>query len=410
VAYTDDINALSPVHAFSFNGNATDRAGALGSTATTIAYTGAALCEGVTNSLLTDGTTDNLELLSSPTFNGVAQTRMAVGGWFSITSIQNPPKHCVMIGDGNNAMKIILGWGNALMFELDFGTILQIFGDIDLEVNRPYHFFMAFEGNGFGNEFRAYLDGVKQLNAEPVARQPNTASLPSRTAGTRFGNASASVVGGVVVTTLAPLNGQYNEWAFFDGASSVLTDTQVREELFEKGALPEVTITNQLGLDALASSVRSNTACCIRVTGNGTINLTADNVTFDALASIHVQYTGTGTLNWTNSNGSDASIGSVTAGGTINFINPATLTINGVINGAEVRLYDDETPSDNNFNTELAGIEVNVGTSFAYAHSGTTNTIAVQMMASGYEEVLVYFTLGATDQALTLFPILETNS
>ena len=68
-----------------------------------------------------------------------------------------------MIGDGTNAVKIVLGWGNALMFEASFGSILQIFGDVDLDINRAYHFCIVFEGNGFGNEFRAYLDGVKQL-------------------------------------------------------------------------------------------------------------------------------------------------------------------------------------------------------------------------------------------------------
>lgn len=380
MAYSADIDALSPVHAFSFNGNATDRVGALGSTATGVTYTGAPLCEGVTASLLTNTTTNNLALASSSTFNGVAQDRIAVSGWFSLTAIQNPPKHCMMVGDGNNAIKIVVGWGNALMFELDFGTVLQIFGDVDLEINRPYHLCMIFEGNAYANEFRAYLDGVKQLNAAPLDRIPNTASLPSRTAGTQFGLPSSSVVGGTTVTTLAPLNGQYNEWNFFDGANAVLTDTQVREELFEKGALPEVTITDQAGLDALASTVRGDTPLSIRVDVAGSISLTADNVMFNPLASIHVQYTGTGTLDWTNTNGSNASIGSVTGGGTINFINPATITVSPLIAGSEVRIYDAGTAN------EVAGIETS-GVSFSSSIS--VNTVDVVVHSVNYVNIKV---------------------
>ena len=122
-----------------------------------------------------------------------------------------------------------------------------------------------------------------------------------------------------------------------------------------------------------------------------------------------MQYTGTGTLNWTNTNGSDASIGSTTNGGTINFINPASLTINGLINGCEVRIYDNETLSDNSHNTELDGIETLSGTSFVYSHSGAVNDITIQMIASGYEELITTVTLGSSDQSVTLFPEVENN-
>lgn len=142
----------------------------------------------------------------------------------------------------------------------------------------------------------------------------------------------------------------------------------------------------------------------------GILNLTAPaNMTFDPLASIHIQFMGTGTLNWTNNATSQASIGSTPNGGTINFINPTTFTINGLINGCEIRLYDNETPADGSHNTELAGVESNVGTSFAYNHSGTTNTIKVQMLAAGYKEIIQEFTLSSSTQTLTLFPEVEDN-
>lgn len=411
--YGADIDALSPDHTYSFDNTLNDGTGTSNGTNGGTTFSANPICEDVTQSLLTNATTERVTLPDIATIGNSAQARKAVAGWFMPTAIQNPPKVIYAEGNATTAFSFLLGWGNALMFEVQSaatGTI-QIYADVVLDPNRAYHLCMIFEGNGYGNEVRAYLDGVEQLDANPVDRQPDTATLAARTPAF-FGDPVGTLgVGGTGVTMLAPINGRFNEWAMWgDSANAVLTDTQVREELFEKGALPDVTITNQAGLDALANTVRANAPCCIRITGNGTIDLTADNVTFDPLASIHVQYTGTGTLNWTNTNGSNASIGSTTNGGTINFINPATLTIEGLINGCELRIYDDEIPGDGAHNTELAGTETLSGTSFVYNHAGASNDVVIQMMATGYVEIKRDFTLGSSDQTLTLFPQEETNS
>jgi hypothetical protein len=42
-------------------------------------------------------------------------------------------------------------------------------------------------------------------------------------------------MGGTAVILIAPINGYYAQWAIWDGADAVLTDTEVREELFAKG-------------------------------------------------------------------------------------------------------------------------------------------------------------------------------
>lgn len=415
MAYSDDINALNPSHAWSFDGNANDRIGSANGTNTGGLFTGSGLCEDVSGYWTCNSINDHIDIPDTTTINGV-QDRVAFAGWFEVTGTQNPPKRVFGVG-GSSAMQIILGWGNALMFEVasagspSFGP-LQIFGDVDLENNRPYHLCCVFEGSAYGNEFRAYLDGVEQLNAEPGNRQPNATQLPARTDFGKLGvdGIASTYVGGTAVVLLSPIEGQYNEWAVWNGANAQLSDTEIREELFEKGAKDDVTITNQSGLDALADTVRPNKPLCIRVDVAGSIDLTADNVTFDPLASIHVQYTGTGTLNWTNTNGSNASIGSTPNGGTINFINPATLTVANLIDGAEVRIYDNEVANIGNNDTELAGIESNTGTTFQYAHSGAVNTVVLQMMATGYEEIRQEIVLGASDQTVTVFPVVETNA
>ncbi len=410
MAYSDDIDALSPSHAYGLDGNANDRTAANNGTNSGGVFTGTPICEDVTNSYVTNGTTDRIVLPTATAINNSAQTRKAVAGWFMATAIQNPPKSIYGEGNASTAFRFILGWGNALMFEVDSANFtLQVYGDVDLTANRAYHLCAVFEGNGYANEFRCYLDGVKQLDANPVDRQPDFATLAARTAG-EFGDPAGTVgVGGVAVIILAPINGQYNEWAMWDGANAVLTDTEIREELFEKGALADVTITNQAGLDALADSVRPDVPLAIRVDVAGSISLTADNVTFDPRCSIHVQYTGTGVCTWTNTNGANASIGSTPGGGTLNFENPATLTIDGLINGCEIRIYDDEIADPFNFDTELAGQETLSGTSFQYQHAGTTNEVVIQMIATGYEEIRQRFTLASSDQTLTVLPVADLN-
>tara|TARA_R110002153_G_scaffold116569_1_gene260242 strand:- start:9188 stop:10423 length:1236 start_codon:yes stop_codon:yes gene_type:complete len=411
MAYSDIINALSPSVRYILDGDANDAVGVLNGTNSGGLFSGVALCEGVTNSYLTDGITDRITLPTSSLINNAAQSRKMVCGWFSVTGIQNPPKSIYGEGDTTQSLRLILGWGNNVVFEVDSSAFtLQVFGNTPLEVNRAYHLTAVFEGNGFGNEFRAYIDGVRLLGAEPTNSVPNSATLPARTVG-EFGDPAGNVsVGGTQVTLLAPINGQYNEWVMFDGAPSLLTDTQIRQELFEKGALPDVVITNQAGLDVLANTMRPDVPCCIRITGDGVINLSADNVTFNPLASIQVQYTGTGTVNWTNINGSSASIGSTTNGGVLNFINPATLTLNGLIAGSEIRIYDNEIVDGGNMNTELGGVESLAGTSFTFSHSGTSNDIIIQAIVDGYVEISRKFTLSSDDQILTLFPSIDGNA
>ena len=179
---------------------------------------------------------------------------------------------------------------------------------------------------------------------------------------------------------LAPINGRYSNWATFSGANAALTDAEVREELFEKGAIPDITVTNQTQLDAIASSVRPNVPLAIRVDVAGSISLTADNITFDPLCSIHVQYTGSGTLTWINNNGSDASIGSTTGGGIINFVNPATLTLSPLVANSEVRIYEAGTTN------EVAGIE-NSGTSFVTSVNVSAVDVVIHSLDYQYVRV-----------------------
>jgi hypothetical protein len=193
----------------------------------------------------------------------------------------------------------------------------------------------------------------------------------------------------------------------------------IRVTLFEKGAPAEVTISAgtaiamQLEIDAIASTLYLDWPCSIEISSStdGNFSLTLDNITFEDRVSMQIRYIGADTLTLVATNGTvlDAAKIGTPYGGTVVIQTPATFTIANIPVGAEVRIYDDEVLGDNQYNTELAGVETNSGTTFQYSHNGIANAILVQVLASGYVESDILFTLGSQNQTLTLAPEVETN-
>lgn len=358
MSYSTDIDALSPDHRWSFDNTPNDQVGTAHGTASGADYvTTPLLCEDNTYCMRTDAITDRIVLPSTTDINNSAQSRKAVAGWFRTSAIQNPPKRIYGEGDATQSFAFLLGWGNNIVFEVDDPSFtLQIFGDTFLAPNRTYHLCMIFEGNGYGNELRAYLDGIEQTAAEPSNRQPDAATLTARSAG-EFGDPAGTVsMGGTAVILIASINGYYAQWATWDGASAVLTDTQVREELFAKGALALNTISAgtesamQTALDAYADAVIGDVPLGFAVedSTSGSFTLVADNITFDPKCSLHIRYEGNDTLTWVNSNGGDASTAIATGGGSVVIQNRVTVTItvldnddSSVIVGARVYIEAD---------------------------------------------------------------------
>lgn len=340
MAYRDDITNLGADHLYVLETNPNDSIGSANGTNVGVVYTGTTICEDTSNSMVTNGTTDSVDLPSTGTINNNAHQRKAVAGWFMTDSIQAPPFFISGDGGSTSSFKIVAAFGNNCMCEasLDGSFNVQVYG-IPLQPNRAYHLCGVFEGNSFDNTLKFYIDGVEQTLSDPVDAAIDASALGALRSVHTFGSPVTNPpdIGGDPVTVVAPTNGHYSMWAFWaDSADTQLTQTEIREELFEKGALPHATISAgtqtamQTALDALASTVRPDVPLCIRVetvTGDGDLTLDADDITFNELASIHVQYMGTGTLTWRNLNGSDASIGSTPNGGTITFAQAQTLTV-----------------------------------------------------------------------------------
>jgi len=418
VAYSDDILTLAPDHRWKFDGDSIDDVGALASTDTSVDFTGTPLCEDTTNSMFTNADGDQC---TSTTSNDTsyATNDILYAGWFMTNKIQQPP--CRLMGDGGTtqSMAIYLGFGNSLIFEVDYGDTLtlQIYGSTPLEANRKYHLAIGYTSS---NIIVAYLDGV--LQTETTNTSGNALATTRGTI--KFGGSTATsdfATGGAPLKLVSAKSGYYNQWATFN--AGIPTQTQIREVLFEKGALADIYLGS--GTEASMQSdvetyIDGNTYGNAPLTldiqdvaGGGDLNLTFSNVTFDSKTSIHVRWLGAGTLTLTNNN-SNTSIVAATNGGTVNIINPTALTIAsdpvGYLNGAEIRIYDDEVSSNSNYDTELSGVETHNGDTYVYSHNGDTNDIIIQVLKSGYEELILPHTLTSSDETVTVFPVIEENA
>jgi len=341
MAYRDDIAALGADHHYPFEDDSLDEIGSVNGTDTSVLYTGAAIAEDASNSMVVNALTDRVTLATTTEINNSAQQRKAVCGWYQTSAFQAPPTRIYGEGDQTTCFQIVMGFGNNLMAEVveptNFADGLQIYGPAAVP-NRAYHLLAVFLGNTQGNEFKFFVDGVEMTNADPVDRQPDTADLNSRGQAI-FADPSGTVgIGGGVVIQQAARNGLYNHWATWgDEADADLTDTEIRETLFERGALAEDSVTTgtesamQTALDALIDA-RGNSALSIEidaVTGGGDFTLTTEK-TFDELCSMHFRYNGTAdTLTLVNISGGDATSEKSGApfGGNIVIANRQTLTV-----------------------------------------------------------------------------------
>lgn len=338
MAYRDDIAALGADHLWTFSdGVGGDAIGSVTATPSGMNVSAPPITEDATASFESTTTLDRASLPSTTDINNSNQTRKAMCGWVRLDSIQTPPVRVYGEGDKNKSFAFILALGNNLVFEANSSSfVLQVYGDAVLKPDRTYHLCGIFEGSGFGNILRLYIDGVRQTFSEPSPAQPDAVDLTARGAGF-FADPTGSVgVGGDTVLLVAPVRCRYQHWASFDGAPAALSDANIRTVLFEKGALPDFTIASgassamQATLDTIAGTVRPDAPLAIRVEdvqGGGDVHLDADGVTFDPLCSIHVQWMGSGTLTWRSTNGGRASIGSTPNGGSIVFLSDVSVAV-----------------------------------------------------------------------------------
>ena len=359
MAYSGDIDNLGADHHWSFNGNSTDSVGSVVATDFGMAYSGPPLTKDASASALMDERGDFISLATTTTINNDANTRKAVCGWFMVDAKQLPTCTIYTEGDRDNNFMIVIFPGNTVMLQLRDGATwqVQVYSDVALEGSRVYHLCAILEGSGFSDEVRFYIDGVEQTAGDPVDRAPGNATLSARGI-TYFGDTSSVTVGinGVILVMNGPgddnlifgtrnagegqvVNAYYQHWAAWgDEADAVLTETEVRETLFERGALSVKTVTGkanqdaaQSQIDTYADDVLPNETCSIEfddLTTPADFTITLDNIIFDDLSSIHIRNNSdTYTLTVINTNGANCSIVSAPFGGSIELFTEVTVQI-----------------------------------------------------------------------------------
>lgn len=289
---------------------------------------------------------DKREILDTSAMNTSTIVERTMGGWVQVSSVQQKLAALYKEGGSLNNMAFLFGIGNVLMAQMaDTGDDnVQAYSDIRLAINRPYHICLRYTYTQSVKEFRLYIDGVKQAvtSGNPLA----SSDLDSHSGDVVFGAPDTNLeMGGTDVFFKGTAGSRYAQWATWTRALS--EQSEIREKLFESGALPDIVISSgsvqsmQASLDALSGTIRPDAPVAIRVEGvlgGGSFKLTANDVKFDPLCSVHVQYVGPDTLTWVNANGSNASITSSIAGGDIVIVASVrtTITVLDVVTGAAV--------------------------------------------------------------------------
>ncbi len=387
MAYGDTV--LGADHRWSFNNVLTDSIGSLTVTNTGMSLVSTPITRDATHSLQSNGRDDLAVVAPDVTTGASGLSQFAFQGWFMATQIQGPPCMIYKMGGNTAGFALFLWAGNNVMLQVkdvNANNNIQIFSDIALTDNRPYHFFVRYSGSGNNNEIEFYIDGRKQFsNRNGVT--PGAASMTLFTGNINWGEPGTAGnevnTGNEAVLIKASVNGHYAEYWTWEGADADnITQDNLNNTLFASGAIPDFTISAdteanmQTALNTIASTVRPDVPLCIsieEVAGGGDLNLSANNITFNNRAGMHVEYEGTGTLFWTNTNGSNASLGT----SNVTFLNPAQLTITGLQNPTEVRVYLAGTQ------TELAGQEsVTTGT---FTATISQSPIDIRFISLDYE-------------------------
>ena len=307
------------------------------------------------------------EAPNSPNMNAATTQNRLMGGWIRVEGIPKVLSCIYEEGGGVNNITFLIGLGNRVFASYaDTGDDnVQAFGDKPLTPSRPYHILFRFSHTDATKEFTMYIDGVKQ--AVTAGNPLTSGDLDSHSGDISIGGGGGNLeVGGTDVAFQTVQDMYYANWVTWSESKS---DADILE-LFQRGALPDLTIAAdtsvnmQIALDVIANTVRRDWPLCIRLeqpTDSVSLSLNADNITFEGGATLQLEWRGVGTLTWTNLNGSNLVAEKVLAsnGGSINIVNPAVLTLTGLQDGTEVRVYQAGT------DTEIAGAESVTGGTFA---------------------------------------------
>lgn len=196
-------------------------------------------------------------------------------------------------------------------------------------------------------------------------------------------------------------------------AGATMTNCTIASSNDANGAL---VINSSAQMDALSKLNLLSNAKAIKITAAGVYTFNGHAFTDNA---VQVDFTGTGTCTINPTNGCNVSQAACIASGggtvTVNAVQYSfTATIKNEAGASltdyEYRLYVKDATVGIIGTTELTGEENRSTSTFAYTYAYTGDqTVVLQVLKDGYEEFLNDFTLGNTNQVVSVVLRLDTN-
>jgi hypothetical protein len=393
LTYSEIIDALSPDHFWSLNGDYIDTVQGLNWTVAggSPSFTSNPLTRGRTQAWTVGTSSDEAGPPNSNFMNQESETTRTMGGWIRITQIQDSLVMFYEEGGGINNIAFFMGIGGILIAQMaDTGDDnVHAYSDFPLEPNRSYHIAFRFDYTqpiAANRRFELFVDGVLQSSTFGNPLTSSGGHLDAHSGDIEWGGSGDNLeVFGTDINFPAATTTYFNDWATW---TTYISDADMRSELFEQGVRGDIQITSdtqanmQTQLDVYASTVQPNSDCTFRIEActDGDFALDFDNITFNAGTTLQIQYLGTDTLTANNLNGSNLEAGKISTlnGGTVDIVTPSTLTVSGLEANSEVRVFEAGTT------TEVAGIE---STSGSFITSLQTNSVDISILNLDFQNI-----------------------
>ena len=381
--YKDVIKALSPDHYWPLDNSYNDEGitGPVRNMTSGVVGGGAMVAspisEDTTHTWHQNGVTVRREIADSPNMNiTISAQERTVCTWAQLNAIQQSLGAIWKEGGGVQNLAFLVGLGNVLMAQLAdvAGTRdnVQAISDFRLTPARPYHILMRYSHLDNPAEFRLYVDGRKQAVTDG---NPMTLGIfDSHSGDVTWGDPDNNLeTGGTDIAYAGQEDTYLNHFVTWSDNSAGtnsggLSDAEILE-LFQRGAVPD---------DDIASDTEANMQAAVNATadarpdwplsyrinppsGGGDLEITLTDKVFDQGVTEHLEWRGSGILTVVveGATNFDAARTFAPNGGTITVVEVATLTLSGLEDGTEVRVYDAGTQ------TELAGQESVAGGTFS---------------------------------------------
>jgi len=273
-----------------------------------------------------DAVTEAREIEDSPNMNiTITSGERTVAGWVQLGGIQQSLGAIWKEGGGVQNLAFVVGVGNVLLAQGadNPGNAInaQAWSDIRLIPDRPYHICLRYSLTESPKEFRLFLDGEEQTvtDGNPLG----AGSFNSHSGNVVWGDPDNNLeTGGTDIAYSGQVDCIYSHWATWSdnslGTNAGALDkvTEIRDLLFRRGAIPKYIITSatasvmqaDLNSQLPSGSIVSDWPLGIRVEapiGSTDLELIADDITFNARTTAHLEWRGIGTLTWVLENGSE---------------------------------------------------------------------------------------------------------